>query len=194
MDCTKTGRLILELRKEKKLTQAQLAELLGISDKTVSKWERGLGCPDVTLLPELSHALEVDIEKMLSGDLAENSFVSGNMKKAKYYICPTCGNIAVCTGNAGITCCGRLLEKTEAKKAADSEKPTAELIENDWYITMNHPMTKEHYISFAAFVTGESIEIIKQYPEWDFQVRIPNRRHGTLLWYCTRDGLFYSYL
>lgn len=194
MDCIKTGKLIFDLRREKNMTQAQLAQLLNISDKTVSKWERGLGCPDVSILPELSHVLGVDIEKMLSGDLARNSFVAGNMKKASYYVCPTCGNIVVSTGDAGVTCCGRLLQKVQAKKAAEGERPTAELIENDWYVTMEHPMTKEHYISFAAFVTGESIEIIKQYPEWEFSVRIPNRRHGTLLWYCVKDGLFYSYL
>ena len=57
MDCKKIGALIYSLRKEKSLTQKQLADQIFVSDKAVSKWERGLGCPDVTLLPALSEVL-----------------------------------------------------------------------------------------------------------------------------------------
>ena len=51
-----------------------------------------------------------------------------------------------------------------------------------------------HYLSFAALLTGDSVILRKVYPEWDLQLRIPMLAHGTLLWYCTRDGLFYQYV
>ncbi|HCR83676.1 MAG TPA: XRE family transcriptional regulator, partial [Lachnospiraceae bacterium] len=54
MDCVKIGKLIAKLRKEKNLTQRNIADALGIQNKTVSKWECGLGCPDLSLWPELS--------------------------------------------------------------------------------------------------------------------------------------------
>ena len=63
MDCQKVGNLILKLRIEKGMTQKQLADRMHISDKTVSKWERGLGCPDVSLLHDLSDALTVNVEE-----------------------------------------------------------------------------------------------------------------------------------
>ena len=77
-------------------------------------------------------------------------------------------------------------------KATDEEKLDVSLVEDEWFITSDHPMTKEHYISFIAFATGEQVQIIKQYPEWALQTRIPKRRHGMLLWYCTKHGLFYQ--
>ena len=92
MDCTKTGNLIRELRLKQNMTQLQLAQQMGISDKTVSKWERGLGCPDVSLLIELASALKVSVEQILSGspDLPGQEKWKGiaSMRKASYYICP----------------------------------------------------------------------------------------------------------
>lgn len=92
MDNVKIGNLINKLRKEKGMTQLQLAEKLHISDKTVSKWERGLGCPDVSLLTDLSQVFGVDLEKLLSGQLDANEERGGNMKKLNFYVCPECGN------------------------------------------------------------------------------------------------------
>lgn len=192
MDCARVGKLIRSLRLEKGMTQKGLADKMGLSDKTVSKWERGLGCPDVSLLAELSDLLEVNIEELLSGKLSESKLVGGNMKKAKYYVCPSCGNISLCTGQAAVSCCGRRLEALEPKKAAEGEKLTVEAVEDEWYIQSAHPMTKENYISFVAFATGDSVHIIKQYPEWGLSLRLPKRRHGTLIWYSTNEGLFYQ--
>ena len=100
MDCGKVGALIKRLRLEQGLTQRQLADQLNLSDKTVSKWERGQGCPDVTLLGELSEILGVELTRMLSGDLAPNETDGGNMKKARYCVCPVCGvnlNVQTCS-------------------------------------------------------------------------------------------------
>ncbi len=192
MDNVKIGMLIFSLRKEKGMTQKQLAKELNISDKTVSKWERGQGLPDISLMPELSRIFGIDIEKILEGDVRTNDITGGNMKKSKYYVCPHCGNIALSTNDISVSCCGRKLEEAELKKADDSEKLKIEKIENEYFISSDHPMTKDHYISFIAAVTGDSIHIIKKYPEWDFQCRIGGFRHGMIVWYCVKHGLFYQ--
>lgn len=67
------AKFISELRKEKKLTQKDLAEQLGVTDKAVSKWERGLSCPDISLLSKLSNALGVITSELLNGERAEPS-------------------------------------------------------------------------------------------------------------------------
>lgn len=90
MDQIKTGKIIRSIRLKKKLTQLELAEMIGVSDKAVSKWERGCGAPDISLLPLLSEALQIDTEALLRGDTEENDMNNGNMKKMKFYICPDC--------------------------------------------------------------------------------------------------------
>ena len=192
MDSSKVGHLILRLRREKGFTQKELADRMNLSDRTISKWERGHGCPDISLLPELSSLLGVNIEHILEGELASNDFVGGNMKRSNYFVCPSCGNITLSTGNASVSCCGRKLEALVPKKARDEEKLEVTQVEEDWFISSDHPMTKEHYISFIAFATGDQVQLIKQYPEWGLQTRIPKRKHGMLLWYCTQHGLFYQ--
>ena len=192
MDNEKIGKLIYGLRKERNMTQLQLAEILHISDKTVSKWERGQGCPDISLLVDLSRVLGVDMEKLLSGRLEANEERGGNMKKLNFYVCPECGNVITAMTEAGISCCGKKLKALEPVKAAEGEKLSVENIENDYYISSDHPMLKEHYISFVALLTGDTLTLKKQYPEWDLQVRIPGRTHGKLIWYCTEHGLFYQ--
>lgn len=194
MDNHMTGQLLRRLRLEKGLTQKESADLLQISDKTVSKWERGLGCPDISMLEAISALYGVPIEKLLAGVLPEEERPEGNMKKASYFVCPHCGGLTVSTGNASVSCCGRTLEAMTAKKAEPEEKLHAEVIENDWFLTSDHPMEKDNYISFVAFATGDKLYLYKQYPEWDLQLRIPKRGHGTLLWYSTTKGLFYAYL
>lgn len=192
MDCAKAGRLIRTLRLERGLTQAELAEVLCVSPKTVSKWENGKGYPDISLLPALSDSLGVAPGTLLLGELCANDVVGGNMKKTKYAVCPACGSITLTTGEAEITCCGRKLAALVPKKADVGEKLTVEPVENEWYITSAHAMTKEDYISFVAFQTGDRVQLIKQYPEWDLQVRIERRGHGMLLCHSAKEGLLYQ--
>lgn len=192
MDCEKTGKLIYNLRKEKAMTQKQLADILNISDKAISKWERGLGCPDVSLLPELSQALGVNIEDILSGKIELNETVGGNMKKLKFYVCPQCNNLLTATGDATISCCGKKLEPLTAAKADENHILTVEPVEDELFISSSHEMKKEHYLSFAAYVTGDRVSLIKQYPEWNMQFRLPKQGHGKLYFYCSKHGLFYQ--
>ena len=116
------------------------------------------------------------------------------MKNSSDYIWPTCGNIRVCTGNADVSCCGRRLESMKPQKATDEQKLKVESIENDWYITSDHPMTKENYIPFVAYATGDRIQLFNQYPEWNLQVRFQRRGMGTLLWYSPDQGFLYQLL
>ena len=190
MDHTKIGKLIYTLRKEKGLTQLQLAKAMHISDKTVSKWERGLGCPDISLLCELSKILNVDLSELLRGQLTSNDILGGSMKRIKFYVCPNCGNILTALSDTAISCCGKKLLPLELKKANAADRLSVEIIENEFFISANHEMTKEHYISFVALITDDALILRKQYPEWDLQARIPFFAHGQLVWYCTRHGLF----
>lgn len=192
MDNNRTGQLIYEIRKEKGWTQKQLADAIHISDKTVSKWERGAGCPDISILSGLCELLGIELEALLSGKIVKNEETGGNMKKTQFYVCPQCGNILTAVSNAGVSCCGKKLQPLEAKKAADDEKLSVEVIDNEYFVSGDHEMTKEHYITFVALLTGDSMVMKKQYPEWDLQVRIPRFAHGRLIWYCSNHGLFYQ--
>jgi DNA-binding XRE family transcriptional regulator len=188
MDQIKTGTLIRTLRTQKGLTQKALAEAVGVGDKAVSKWERGLGCPDVSLLPQLSRVLGIGLEALLSGALDANDQERGNMKKMKFYVCPGCGNLITAATEASVSCCGRTLLPLEPQKP--EEPLSVEKIDDSWFISSPHPMTKEHYVSFAALLTGDTLFLRRLYPEWDLQTRIPAFGHGILLWYCTQHGLF----
>ncbi|WP_455537942.1 helix-turn-helix domain-containing protein [Terrisporobacter sp.] len=193
MNPEKVGSLILKLRKEKNMTQKQVAELLNISDKTVSKWERGLGCPDISLLSELSKIFNINIEKILLGDLQESEVNGGNMKRIKFYVCPNCGNIITSTGEGEISCCGRKLKAEVPKLMDENHKITIEDMENDHYIEIDHEMTKEHYISFVAYVTYDRVLLIKLYPEQSPTVRFPRLsgkfERGKFYIYCNQHGL-----
>ena len=114
------------------------------------------------------------------------------MKQTNFYVCPNCGNVITAMADAAISCCGKKLKAIEPQKAADEEKLNAEIADNQLYITADHPMTKEHYIAFVALLTGDSLILKKQYPEWDLQAHIPDKKHRKLLWYCTQHGLFYQ--
>ncbi|MDD3766141.1 MAG: helix-turn-helix domain-containing protein [Eubacteriales bacterium] len=188
MDCNKVGSLIFKLRKEKNLTQKQLADIMNISDKTISKWERGLGCPDVSLLGELSQIFNVHIEKILSGDLESNNTDGGNMKKIKFYMCPTCGNVITATSEADVACCGRKLISLELQNNEEYDI-NIETVENDYYITFSHEMSKEHYISFVAYVAYDRVMLIKLYPEQSSEVRLPKFNRGKLYFACNQHGM-----
>lgn len=192
MDNAKIGALIRRLRKEKQMTQLQLAMQLHISDKTVSKWERGLGCPDVSLIGQLSGIFEVDIQNLLAGELSTNGVLGGNLKRIKFYVCPNCGNLVYSLTDVSVTCCGKKMKPITPVKASEEEKLFVQVVENDFFVSSQHEMTREHYISFVALLTSDTIMLKKQYPEWNLQVRIPVFAHGRLIWYCNQHGLFYQ--
>lgn len=190
MDCTKTGKLILQLRKENHMTQKQLADIMNISDKTISKWERGLGCPDVTLLNELSDILGVNIEDILSGKLSTSEIQGGNMKRMAFYYCPDCGNVMTSTLKTTLTCCSRKLTPLIPNEPDENHSLIIEKVEFDNYITFSHPMTKDHYISFVACVSFDRVLLVKLYPEQNAEVRFPMMSSSKIYYYCTEHGFF----
>ena len=194
MDCEKIGKMLYYLRKEKAMTQKQVADLMNISDKTISKWERGLGCPDLPLPPELSQIFDVNIEEILSGQVILNETVGGNMKKLKIYVCSQCGNLITTTGDANISCCSKKIGALEAIKASSEHQLAIEAVEDELYVSSTHEMSKEHYISFAVYVTGDKVFIVKQYPEWNLSFRFPKLGHGKIYHYCSNHGLFYQHI
>ncbi len=190
MDLNKTGKLISELRREKGFTQRDVAEKLGVCAKTVSKWETGHGFPDVSLIAKLSEIFSIDISKLLEGEMPKTKTETGNVKRTKFYVCEKCGNILTALGDAEIMCCGRKLAPLCAKAPDHAHKLTVEEVEDDYYITFPHSMTKEHYISFVSYVRFDRVLTIKLYPEQSGEVRLPQMRGGVLYYYCTNDGLF----
>lgn len=154
MDQMKTGGLIRTLRRRRGLTQLALAERLGVSDKAVSKWERGRGAPDIALFPSLSEALGVDTKALLRGDLEENEMTNGNMKRTRFYVCPDCGSLLLSTESGELTCCGRRLSPLPVQKAEGEDQLDAVLSDGEWYITGRHEMRREHYILSGVALRG----------------------------------------
>ena len=185
-----TGTTIKNLRESRNLTQAELAEMIGVSSKTVSKWETAKGLPDITLLQPLAQALGISVIELMNGQHITNKNISANMMRCKFYICPVCGNIIHSTGNALVSCCGITLPPLEAEEADDHHPITVENVEDEQFITVNHPMTKEHFISFMAFVTSDRMQLVKLYPEGNAETRFQLRGRGYLYYYCNRHGLF----
>ncbi len=191
MDCQKIGQLIFQLRKEKGLTQQQLAEQLCITNKTVSKWECGNGAPDASLWDALAGVLGADILKLLQGELHPNRLDVGKMDRVQFYVCPVCGNILTSTGKAAISCCGRRLAPLEVADGIDGHEICSEAMDGEYYISLDHAMSKTHYIAFAAYVTVDRIWFLRLYPEQSCAFRLPDLRgRGMLYLYCTEHGLF----
>lgn len=185
-----TGSTIKQLRETRNLTQAELAKRIGISSKTVSKWETSKGLPDISLLQPLAQALGISVIELMNGEQITNRNISANLLRSKFYVCPICGNVLHSTGSALISCCGITLPALEAEEPDEEHELTVEPVEDEHFITVHHPMTKEHYISFVAFVTSDRIQFVKLYPEGNAQTRLQLRGMGYLYYYCNRHGLF----
>lgn len=190
MEMKKTGELLRQLRKEKGMTQKQAAECLQISDRTVSKWERGAGMPDVSFWKKLSVLYGVEIDKILDGDLQKKERNAGNMNRISFFRCEHCGNICWSIGNGEVSCCGRKLLPLQAMDADETHSVKTEETDGEYYISFEHEMKKEHYISFAALVSWDRVTLVRLYPEQAAEVRMPGQRKGTLYFCCHEHGLF----
>jgi desulfoferrodoxin (superoxide reductase-like protein)/DNA-binding XRE family transcriptional regulator len=185
-----TGGVIRTLRERKGYTQKQLAEMVMVSDKAVSKWETGKGLPDISLIEPLSKALGVSVAELLSGEMVENRNRGGNMLRGSFYVCPVCGNVIHAVGKGAFSCCGVTLPVLEAENADADHGIRVEKIESDHYVTVDHPMTRSHYLSFFAYVTSNRVQFVKLYPEQDAEARFSIAGRGEIYAYCNRHGLF----
>lgn len=186
MNAIKTGNLIKELRRQKNMTQAQLAEILNVSDKAVSKWERGMGIPDISLFPILATALSVDDRVLLNGELNKKSAASGNMQKALFFVCPDCGNVIFSLQDADTSCCGKPMIPLIA---SENDGLDISVSDGEIYVTSSAAMSRNEYISFIALVSNDTLIFKKLYPEWSVDVHFPPIRRGTFYWFVSGKGL-----
>lgn len=182
-----TGTMIKRLRENRGITQRRLAEKLSVSDKAVSKWETGRGYPDISLLTPLSAALGVSVIELLAGEDVTNRNRAFDMRRLKFYVCPICGNVVQSAGAAVVSCCGIVLPPLEAEP--DSEL-SVERVEDEYFVSVPHEMSKAHYVSFIAAVRDDGCELRKLYPEGAAQARFKIEGTRFLYWYCNRHGLF----
>lgn len=184
-----TGSTIKRLREGKLMTQAALAALLCVSSKTVSKWETAKGLPDISLVEPLAKALGVSVMELMSGDTVLNRNRAANVLRSKFYVCPICGNIIHTTGEAVISCCGITLPPLEAEEIDGDHSLTIEKMEDEWFISVRHDMTRTHWISFFAYVTTDRFQLVKLYPEGNAETCFPRAGTGNLYLYCNKHGL-----
>ncbi len=189
MDTYITGQTIKNLREKKGFTQAELAEKLGVSSKAVSKWETAKGLPDIALIEPLANVLSVSVMELMTGNAVVNKNIASNILRSKFYVCPLCGNIIRTVGDAVISCCGIILPPLEAEETDNEHNITNEIVEDEHFITINHNMTKEHYISFIAHITYDRVQFVKFYPEGNAETRLNLRGGGWLYFYCNKHGL-----
>ena len=166
-----------------------MAEILGVSSKTISKWETAKGLPDITLIEPLSKALSVSVMELISGYKVINKNISSNILQSKFYVCPICNNTMQTMGDAVISCCGITLPPLDGEEIDDEHRIIREKVEDEHFITIKHDMTKEHYISFIAFLTYDRVQFIKLYPEGNAESRLNLRGNGYLYIYCNKHGL-----
>ena len=191
MDHYVTGTAIKALREKQGMTQADLAAKLCITDKAVSKWETGRGFPDLSLLEPLAAALHVSVPELLSGQVIVNGNRASNLLRSRLYVCPVCGNVMFAKGDSVISCCGIALPPLEAEEPDEEHRATVEKVENEYFVSIPHEMTKEHFISFIAYVTMDRFEMKALYPEGNAEARVfPRDRNGKLYFYCNHHGLF----
>ena len=190
MDHYVTGTVIRSLREKQGMTQAELAEKLCVSDKAVSKWETGRGFPDVSLLEPIGKALHISVPELLCGQTVVNENRAANMLKSRFYVCPVCGNVLFARGGAVISCCGIQLPALEAEDPDPAHMLKVQRAEDEIYVSADHPMEKDHWLPFAAYMTPDRCEIKTLYPEGNAETRFFFRGNGWLCVYCNRHGLF----
>ena len=185
-----TGSAIKRLREEKNMTQEELAEKIFVTGKAVSKWETGRGLPDISLLQPLASALGVSIIELLSGSVIRNRNKSANIARSEFYVCPVCGNVVHSAGEILASCCGITLPPLEAEEDDSAHRITVSLSDGEYFVSLDHPMTKEHFISFIAAVSDSGTYLVKLYPEQDAAARIPVAGTRKMYAFCNRHGLF----
>ena len=190
MDRYVTGAVIRSLRERNHLTQDELASKIHVSGKAVSKWATGQGFPDVSLLEPLAEALHISVIELFSGADVRNRNRAANMLRTRFYVCPVCGNVIQAAGEAVVSCCGITLPPLEPEDPDDAHAIRAEIVEDEYYVTVDHPMTKDHYISFLAALSDQQIQFVKLYPEGPAEARFKMNRVKILYAYCNRHGAF----
>lgn len=142
------------------------------------------------MLEPIASVFSISVTELISGDAVYNSNVSANMMKSKFYVCPICGNAVHCMGEAVISCHGVLMTVAEPEETDENHKIFIEKIEDEYYVRIEHDMSKKHYISFIAAQSPDRLQMVKLYPEGCAEARFQINGVKRILFYCNRDGLF----
>lgn len=190
MDRYVTGAMIRRLREQRNITQHQLAEKLKVTDKAISKWETGRGYPDITLVEPLAEALGVSVIELFSGSDVVNENRTANMLRTCFYVCPVCGNVIQSTGQAVVSCCGITLPPLDVEEPDDAHSARIEKVEDEYYVVIDHEMSKNHYIAFIAAMRDDGYEVRKLYPQMDAEARFKIAGTKAIYCLCNHHGLF----
>ena len=190
MDRYVTGTMIRKIREQKHLTQEELASRLYVSSKAVSKWETGQGFPDISLLEPLAEALGVSVIELLAGQNIVNQNRASNMLHAVGYVCPVCGNGILSLGQAVVSCCGITLPPLKPEDADEEHRIRVSVSDGEYYVTVDHPMQKDHYITCISALADNSNQFVKLYPESSAEARFRIAGVRRIYAYCNRHGLF----
>jgi len=132
----------------------------------------------------------ISIAELVSGKAVSNVNVSANMLRSKFYVCPVCGNAIHSMGEAVISCHGISLTPAQAENSDEQHKIFVEGVEDEYYVRIEHDMTKQHFISFIAALSPDRIQMVKLYPEGNAEARFKINSVKQIYYYCNRDGLF----
>ena len=146
--------------------------------------------PDLSLLEPLASALGVSVAELLSGEQITNQNRSANPLRGKFYVCPVCGNVIHAMGEGAFHCCGVALPPLEAEEPDGEHEVRVETWDLQTLVSLDHPMKKDHYISFITQVRYDRMEIVKLYPEQLPEARLGDWPGGEIYAYCNRHGLF----
>lgn len=190
MNAAKTGKLIHDIRVKKGMTQVQLAEAINVTDKAICKWERGRGCPNITLLSQLSKVLEIDIQSILQGECVKKRKIGTSMNNLLFYGCPTCGNLISSVKEVEVSCCGnRLMPITATESDEEKYRPIINEFDGQYSVSFNHPMTKSDYIKNVIVVQYDKIMCINLYAEQEAIVTLPQISGINLFVLTNKDQL-----
>lgn len=122
--------------------------------------------------------------------IARGRNVSPNMLKTQFYVCPVCGNVIHCVGDAAVACHGINLRPLEPQLMDDENVVSIEKVEDEAFLSVQHPMTKKDYIAFVAAVSADKVQLIRLFPEGNAETRFNPIGVKALYYYSTKDGLY----
>lgn len=144
------------------------------------------------ILRKMSLAESCTVSLTIDGDtlIMHGNNMRSNLLKTRFYVCPVCGNIIHCIGDAAITCHGIHLQPLEFIDASKGPEINIEHVEDEWFVSIKHEMTKKKYISFIAAVSPDRVQLVKLYPEGNAEARFKNCGIKYIYYFCNTDGLF----
>ncbi len=113
-----------------------------------------------------------------------------DMTAIKFFVCPVCGNVVCGMGNVQLDCHGHHLEPHEAKSPKGRFEYRVEMVEDEYFVAVNHEMTKQDHIAFMAAVSPERIQLVRLFPEGPAEARFAKSMVRDIYFFSVQDGLF----